>query len=100
MLKRKTKKAEPMGPVVKEVKTDEGKIIALDFGADAGQCFAYLKAALRKENSAMACFVSGETKPALWSLLSKDHISGRFWTKDARAGRRNVSLFKPLRVAF
>jgi len=97
---RKTKKAEPAGPVTKEVMTDTGKITALDFGADAQQCFDYIKSAVRKENPGTACFVSSEKNPALWSLLTKAHISGRVWTKDARIGKRNVSLFKPLRMAF
>jgi len=89
-----------MVPETKEVMTDTGKITALDFGTDAQQCFDYLKSAVRKENPGTACFVSIETNPALWSLLTKEHISGRVWTKDARIGRRNVSLFKPLRMAF
>jgi len=101
---RKTKKADPAGPVTKEVMTDKGKITALDFGSDAQQCFVYLKAAVgnaqSKENPGMACFVSSEANPALWNLLTKAHISGRVWTKDARIGKRKVSLFKPLRMAF
>ena len=100
MFWRKKKTAETAGPVNREVMTDTGKITALDFGADAQQCFDYLKAAIRKENLGTACFVSSEATPALWSLLAKAHISGRVWTKDARVGRQNVSLFKPLRMAF
>ena len=102
MFWRKKKKAAPggTGPVTQEVMTDKGKITALDFGADAQRCFDYLKAALRKENTGMACFVTSEATPALWSLLTKAHISGRVWTKSARIGKRNVSLFKPLRMAF
>jgi len=100
---RKSKKADPASPIVptsKEVMTDTGKITALDFGSNAEQCFAYLKAAIRKENLGTACFVAGQANPALWNLLTKAHISGRVWTKDARIGKKNVSLFKPLRMAF
>ena len=100
---RKPKKATPAGPTIpetKEVMTDMGKIAALDFGTDAQQCFSYLKAAVCKENPGVACFVSRETNPTLWTLLSQAHISGQIWTKAARIGKRNVSLFKPIRMAF
>jgi hypothetical protein len=103
MFWRKKKSAAPAGPTVpatKEVLTDAGKIQALDFGSDAQQCFAYLKAALRKENTGTACFLAAEVNPALWTLLSKAHITGRVWTKDARIGKKQVSLFKPIGVAF
>jgi len=100
MFWRKKQKANPEVPETREVMTDSGKIPALDFGSDVEQCFAYLRAALRKENPGTACFISAEMNPALWTLLSKVHISGRVWTKDARAGKKNISLFKPLGVAF
>jgi hypothetical protein len=85
---------------MKEVLTDTGKVAALDFGNDAQQCFTYLKAAIRKENPGTACFVAENAKPALWTFLCKAHISGRFWTKDARVGKKKASLFKPLGVKF
>jgi len=101
---RKKQKSNPAVPETREVMTDKGKIPALDFGTDAQQCFAYLKAAVcnaqRKENPGTACFVSSEANPVLWNLLTKAHISGHVWTKDARIGKRKVSLFKPLGVMF
>jgi len=107
MFWRKTKKADsacPAVPVTKEVMTDIGKITALDFGADAQQCCAYLKAALptakHKGNSVMACFVTNEAKPTLWTFLAKERISGRVWSKDARIGKKNVTLFLPLGMKF
>jgi len=97
---RKKQKTPLKVPGTQEVTTDKGKIQALDFGADAEQCFAYLKAALRKENLGAACFVAAEAVPALWTLLIKARISGRIWTKDTRINKKQVSLFKPLDEAF
>jgi hypothetical protein len=104
---RKKQQAKPTVPETREVLTDGGKATALDFGTDAERCFAYLKAAVRSvphtvhmENAGAACFVTENMNPALWTLLSKAHITGRVWTTDARAGKKRVSLFKPLGAAF
>jgi len=102
---RRKKAVESAGvtiPATKEVMTETGKARALDFGADVEQCCAYLKATLlnakRKGNSVMSCFVTSDATPALWTLLSKAHISGRVWTKEAWLGK--MSLFKPLGMMF